>query len=350
MDLKEIRGKARALAKGYCRVCPSCNGWGCAGEIPGMGGAGTAASFKRNLRALANLEFATSLIHEVRRPELATEVMGIALSMPLMIAPIGGISFNLGGPVGEGDYQRAIGEGALAAGISCGTPDAAAEGVFEVGLAEAGKPLGGGIMPFVKPWEPELVREKLALANAAGCRTVAMDLDSVGLATLRLMKRPCLPKSLKELSEIIADAHSLGLKFALKGVMTPQDAIRAVEAGADGIVVSNHGGRVMDFMPGTADILRATAAAVKGKAAVFCDGGVRAGGDILKLLALGADCVMVGRPFAVAAVGGGAEGVRLQAEEYRQELETAMVMTATPSIHAVSPAILRQRSSGAMPM
>jgi isopentenyl diphosphate isomerase/L-lactate dehydrogenase-like FMN-dependent dehydrogenase len=311
-----------------------------------MGGAGTAASFKRNLRALANLEFNTSLIHDVKAPDTAVSVMGFALSMPLMVAPVGGLSFNLGGPMGEGDYQRAVGEGASAAGISCGTPDAAAEGVFEAGLAEAGKPLGFGIMPFVKPWEPELVTRKLALAKEAGCRAVAMDLDSVGLATLRLMMHPCLPKSEEEIREIVSFAHGLGLKFAIKGLMTPEDALRAADCGADGVIVSNHGGRVLDFMPGTADVLPEVAKALGGRVAVFCDGGVRSGGDVLKMLALGADCVMVGRPFAIAAVGGGAEGVALLAASYRQELETAMVMTGTASVRDIHSSILRRRSSG----
>jgi hypothetical protein len=236
-----------------------------------------------------------------------------------------------------------VGLGAKDAGISCGTPDAVAEGVFETGLSGAGASLGGGFMPFVKPWEPELVEDRFKLVRMAGCLTVAMDLDSVGLATLRIMKRPCLPKSPNEMRAVASMAKALGLKFAVKGLMTPEDALKAVEAGADGVIVSNHGGRVLDSMPGTADALPAVASAVKGMAAVFCDGGVRSGGDVLKLLALGADCVMVGRPFAVAAVGGGAEGVKLLADQYRQELETAMVMTGTASVASVDPSIIRSR-------
>jgi isopentenyl diphosphate isomerase/L-lactate dehydrogenase-like FMN-dependent dehydrogenase len=344
MELKAIMDAARKLAGGSCRVCPSCDGRACAGEIPGMGGAGTGASFRRNLEALSSLEFVTRLIHGVKSPALGVEAMGLGLSMPLMAAPVGGISFNLAGAVGEAEYQRAVAEGCRRAGISFGSPDAAADGVFATGLDEGAKALGGNFLPFVKPWAEEEARGRLAAARDAGCRAAAMDLDSVGLATLRVMERPCLPKSLDELARTVSFAHSLGLKFAVKGVMSPEDALAALEAGADGIVVSNHGGRVLDSMPGTADALPAVAAAVGGRATVFCDGGARAGGDVLKMLALGADCVMVGRPFAVAAVGGGAEGVAILASRYRQELENAMVMTGTASVLEVPRSIIRRRS------
>ena len=80
---------------------------------------------------------------------------------------------------------------------------------------------------------------------------------------------------------------------------------RRVQAGASAIVVSNHGGRVLDFTPGAAEVLPAIVDRVKGKAIVFVDGGVRSGSDVLKLLALGADAVLVGRPVLIAAFGGG---------------------------------------------
>jgi isopentenyl diphosphate isomerase/L-lactate dehydrogenase-like FMN-dependent dehydrogenase len=340
MNLKEVRDIARGRTAGCCRACRICDGKACAGEIPGMGGAGTGSSFRANLEALARLRFRTRLVHGASRPELATEVLGIKLAMPVMIAPVGGLSFNLGGAMEEAAYQRAIASGAGLSGISCGTPDAAAPGVFETGLAEARAAPGRGFLPFVKPWEEEEAVDRMRLAKASGCRAVAMDLDSVGLATLRLMKRPCLPKTPEELSALVSAAHSLGLKFALKGVMCPRDAGLAVEAGCDAVIVSNHGGRVLDSVPGTAEALPSIAAAVRGRAAVLCDGGVRSGGDVLKMLALGAGCVMIGRPFTVAAVGGGAEGVALLASEIRQELENAMVMTGTASVADVSADIL----------
>ena len=107
------------------------------------------------------------------------------------------------------------------------------------------------------------------------------------------------------------------------------DALAAVDAGASAIVVSNHGGRVLDFTPGSADVLEGISSAVKGKISILADGGVRSGADVLKLLALGADAVMIGRPFCVAAVGGLKQGVELYIDRIATELEQAMVLTGT---------------------
>src|SRR3712207_9119374 len=85
--------------------------------------------------------------------------------------------------------------------------------------------------------------------------------------------------------------------------MTPDEAEKAVEAGVYGIVVSNHGGRVQDFTPGTAEVLEDIAKAVNGRCKVFVDGGVRTGVDVLKMLALGADACLIGRPFVTASFG-----------------------------------------------
>jgi isopentenyl diphosphate isomerase/L-lactate dehydrogenase-like FMN-dependent dehydrogenase len=114
--------------------------------------------------------------------------------------------------------------------------------------------------------------------------------------------------------------------------MTPDDARRAVDAGAAGIVVSNHGGRVLDHTPGTAEALPAVAAAVKGQVAILVDGGVRTGGDVLKMLALGADAVMIGRPFCTAALGGLRDGVAKYLDQVRGELVQAMILTGCATV------------------
>lgn len=110
------------------------------------------------------------------------------------------------------------------------------------------------------------------------------------------------------------------MKFVLKGIMTVEDAIAAERAGCDGIVVSNHGGRALDHTPGTIEVLPAIAAQVKGRMAVLMDGGIRDGLDVLKALAFGADAVLIGRPFCLAAVGGGSEGVKLTAVIFTNQL------------------------------
>jgi hypothetical protein len=331
VDLKEIRAKARELAKGSCRVCPVCDGRICAGEVPGMGGALTGASFKANVSSLAAIKLNARLVHKVSFPKLETEILGFSLKLPLLVGPIGGIGFNLAGAMGEAEYQEAVALGAADAGIMAGTPDAVPIEPMKAGLAQAEK-LGGRVIPFIKPWEPEQIEERLDMCLAAGCRVVACDLDSIGLVTLRIMGRPAYPKDRGELAAIIGKVHAKGAKIIIKGVMTIADAVHCVEAGADGVLVSNHGGRVLDSVPGVAEVLGPIADKVGDKAVVMADGGVRTGVDILKMLLLGAKAVWVGRPYAIAAIGGGREGVALYTGALRAQLEQAMIMTGLPDV------------------
>ena len=114
------------------------------------------------------------------------------------------------------------------------------------------------------------------------------------------------------------------------------DTIELPPLGADAIVVSNHGGRVLDYTPGTADVLREIVDAVKGDIIILVDGGIRTGYDVLKMLALGAEGVLIGRDIIRAAVGGGAEGVRLQMEFLQETLSKAMLMTGCSDLSAIS--------------
>lgn len=338
--MKEIRKTARDLMTGFCRVCPVCNGKACAGEVPGMGGLGTGSAFMANVQALAKVTFNMRLVHEITEPETSTSILGLDLSMPVMAAPIGGVSFNMGGKRSEEEYINAIIEGSRQAGIIGCTGDGVPPFIHESGLAAIAAAGGHGI-PFIKPWEDAELYEKLAKARDCGVKIIGMDIDAAGLITLRKMGRPVSPKSVDTLREIIAKA---GVKFIIKGIMTPQDAALALEAGADAIVVSNHGGRVLDHTPGTAEVLPDIAGKMKGKLGIIVDGGVRTGADVLKMLALGADAVMVGRPFSIAAMGNLTEGVVTYSEALRTELMQAMVMTGTESVAKVSPAILYSKA------
>jgi len=321
---------------GFCRVCPVCNGKACAGEVPGMGGIGTGSAFMANVQALAKVTFNMRLVHEITEPDTSTSLLGLDLSMPVMAAPIGGVSFNMGGKRTEEEYISAIIDGSRQAGIIGCTGDGVPPFIHESGLAAIAAAGGHGI-PFIKPWEDAELYEKLAKAKDCGAKIIGMDIDAAGLITLRKMGRPVSPKSVDTLRKIIAKA---GVKFIIKGVMTPEDASQALEAGADAIVVSNHGGRVLDHTPGTAEVLPGIAGQMKGKLGIIVDGGVRTGADVLKMLALGADAVMVGRPFGIAAMGNLTEGVVAYSATLRTELMQAMVMTGTESLAQISPTIL----------
>lgn len=336
--MKEIRKTARDLMTGFCRVCPVCNGKACAGEVPGMGGLGTGSAFMANVQALAKYTFNMRLVHDITEPDTSTTLLGLRLSMPVLAAPIGGISFNMGGKRTEEEYITAIIDGCKQAGIIGCTGDGVPPFIHEAGFAAISAAGGHGI-PFIKPWEDAELYEKLSKAENCGAPILGMDIDAAGLITLRKMGRPVSPKSLDTLREIIS---KIGAKFIVKGVMTPEDATLALEAGADAIVVSNHGGRVLDHTPGTAEVLPDIAAEMKGKLGIIVDGGVRTGADVLKMLALGADAVMIGRPFSIAAMGGLTEGVTTFIAALRTELMQAMVMTGTKSIEKISPSILYQ--------
>ena len=113
----------------------------------------------------------------------------------------------------------------------------------------------------------------------------------------------------------------------LKGVLEAEDALSAAKIGADGIIVSNHGGRQLDGARSSAAALPEIAAAVGGKVRVLADGGVRSGLDVVKLLALGADAVLLGRAWAYALAARGEAGVRSMLEIVKEELEVAMALT-----------------------
>lgn len=337
--MKEINEKARELMKGFCRVCKVCDGRACAGEVPGMGGLGTASSFKSNVEALEAFRLNMRLLHDAVEPDTSTSVLGFDMSMPVMAAPIGGVSFNMGGGVSEEDYIDAVVGGSRAAGLVGCVGDGVPPFIHEAGYAAITKNDGYGI-PFIKPWEGGELDEKLEKARATGCSVFGMDVDAAGLITLRQMGRPVSPKSPDELVKIVEKVHSWGAKFVLKGIMTPDEAELAVKVGADAIVVSNHGGRVLDHTPGTAEVLHEVAEPVKGKIDVIVDGGIRTGVDVLKMLALGADCVMIGRPVSVAAVGGLQEGVEKYFENIKGQLAGAMVLTGCKDIESIDLKVL----------
>jgi isopentenyl diphosphate isomerase/L-lactate dehydrogenase-like FMN-dependent dehydrogenase len=122
--------------------------------------------------------------------------------------------------------------------------------------------------------------------------------------------------------------------------MTVDEAEACCAAGVDAIVVSNHGGRALDHTPGTAEVLPEITKAVKGSITLLVDGGIRSGADVLKMLALGADAVLIGRPITIAAIGGGVDGIKVLYDKLTNELRAAMILTGTKSVTDVSEDIL----------
>jgi 4-hydroxymandelate oxidase len=130
------------------------------------------------------------------------------------------------------------------------------------------------------------------------------------------------------------------LPVLLKGVLAAEDAAKALEAGVDGLIVSNHGGRTLDTVPSTLEALPRVTDQVAGRVPVLMDGGIRRGTDILKAIALGADAVMIGRPVLHGLAAAGATGVAHVLKILRGELEVAMLLSGRPTLAAIDRSVL----------
>ena len=132
-------------------------------------------------------------------------------------------------------------------------------------------------------------------------------------------------------------------KLIVKGILNSEDALEAVQVGADGIVISNHGGRQLDCVDATIDILPEIKAAVGDAIAVLLDGGIRSGQDIFKAYALGADFTLVGRPWVYALAAGGKQSITELLTTFKSEIEISMALTGITQSHEINPSILRSR-------
>lgn len=130
------------------------------------------------------------------------------------------------------------------------------------------------------------------------------------------------------------------LPLVLKGVMNPDDAARAIDQGAAAVIVSNHGGRNLDTLPATIDVLPEVAARVAGRVPVLVDGGIRRGTDVLKAIALGATATLIGRAYVYGLAVGGATGVARVVTILRRELESAMALTGRTSLKEIDPSVI----------
>jgi isopentenyl diphosphate isomerase/L-lactate dehydrogenase-like FMN-dependent dehydrogenase len=338
----EVYQRAREALYPICRVCPQCDGVACAGEFPGMGGLWSGASFQNNFNDLRQVRLKLRPLNAVsaqdRKPDTSTVIFGQKLSLPAMAAPIGGTVNNFRGILPDFEYFDRIIGGSVDAGTVGAIGDGQMDPMDEVARRyQVVKHYGGRAIAGIKPRPQASLLKVVALAEAAGACMIAIDIDSAGRYQGNPRELAVEPKSVAQLREIV---RATRIPVVVKGIMTPEDALAAGEAGAAGICVSNHGGRVLDHTPGTASALPAIAGAVKGRLVILVDGCVHYGDDVLKYLALGADAVLVGRHLARAAFGGGRQGVDLFLRTMRQELEAAMVVTAMPDVRSIDRRIL----------
>ena len=328
LTYQEAIKNAKGSIGPHCKICPECNGLACRGAIPGPGGKGTGAGFIRNYQELRRIRLRMDTIYQPRGVSTRTTLFGKEFALPVFAAPIGALALHYSDAYDDVSYSEAVLEGCAKAGSAAFTCDGVKDAVFDGTIRAIGK-IGGLGVPTVKPWSLTEALTKAKKAEESGAFAFAMDIDAAGLTMLAVQGKPVAPMSVEQLKEITA---SVRIPFILKGIMTVEGALKAAAAGAAGIVVSNHGGRVLDETPATIEVLPEIAEAVKGKLTVLIDGGFRTGLDVFKALALGADGVLIGRPFAYWVYGGGAEGARLYLEKVKAELADAMLMTGAATL------------------
>ncbi|HRF90956.1 MAG TPA: alpha-hydroxy-acid oxidizing protein, partial [Desulfobacter postgatei] len=192
-------------------------------------------------------------------------------------------------------------------------------------------------VPIFKPRAQDVLKRLIRMAEELGCPAVGVDLDGCGSTIMARHNQPVFRKSVKDIKELV---QASSLPFIAKGIMTVEDAVSCADAGVRVVSVSNHGGRVLDATPGTAEVLPDIARQLKGQVIITADGGVRTGYDVLKMLALGADFVLLGRDIIRAAVGAGSLGVRIHMEHIQKILKKAMFMTGVSTVSDIDSSIL----------
>ena len=322
MNYNQVIEAARSQVGPYCKACPVCNGRACANTVPGPGCKYPGNTAARNYDKWQEIFVNMDTLCPNAAPDIALELFGHSFSAPIFCAPLGAVDMHYGPKYNDLSYNRVLVKQAADYGVIAFTGDGADERVMKDAV-KAGSENGGMSIATVKPWNKEAVFEKLDMVKAAGLFAVAMDVDAAGLPFLKALNPNAGSKSVEEMKEIIDYAQK---PFIIKGVMTVKGAEKAIEAGAAGIVVSNHGGRVQGGVPATAEVLPEIAEAVSGRIKVFVDGGIRSGVDVFRALALGADAVLIGRPVLTAIYGSEEEGFKVYMDKICSELKATMEM------------------------
>ena len=322
-------------------------------------GSGDNHTLRRNLEAWASLPLAPRMLVDVSTVDTRLGLLGHDLAAPLLIAPTA--SHGLFHPGAEAETAR----GAAAAHTLLVASTNSTLPVEDIAAAAAGP---WWFQLYVQ-WDRAFTTDLVGRAERAGATALVLTIDlpvqAPGTASRRMGLRPEAGAVYGNLAGLdpaegttrsnpqfdpaltwadIGWLRSLtDLPVLVKGVLRPDDASRAVDEGVAGVIVSNHGGRALDTVPATVDVLPSIVAAVAGQVPVLVDGGIRRGTDIAKALALGATAALVGRPVIWGLAVGGADGVRGVIETLRGELEAAMAMLGAPTLADLTPDLLWRR-------
>ena len=335
MSYADLAAAARGNIGPFCKACPVCDGRACAGVMPGPGDKGVGRVARRNWEAWQRVKVNMRTLHEPWAADTRAEMFGELYSLPVMIGPVGDVQRHYGDRLDTVTYNRSVLRAAAGEGTLAFTGDGLDASIMSDACSVIGELSGNGI-PTIKPWDDKTLDAKLDEALAVHPVAVAMDIDAAGLPFLRGQQPPAGAKSVEQLAHVAERCHGEGVDFVLKGIMNKIDALMADEAGADAIVVSNHGGRVLDGTPATAEVLLEISEDAGDFLQIFVDGGIRSGLDVFRALALGADACLVCRPFVVAAFGGGEQGVRDYLAQLRSELADVMEMCGAATLNDIS--------------
>ena len=325
------------------------------------GGAADGLTHAANLSAWGQIALEGRLLADLRSASTALSLLGLDLAHPLLLAPLA--YHHLAHPGGEAETAlgAAAGEAVFTFSTLASTPladfGAAAQGPWwfqlywqhrredSLALIRAAEAAGAGaiLLTADAPVKLRNTEARIGFHLPEGVGAV----NTAGFVQAPVQARPGRsPAFLGALEttprwEDIAWLREVTkLPLILKGVSSPGDALRALDAGFDAIVVSNHGGRALDTLPATARLLPRIASALQGRLPILADGGIRRGSDVVKALALGATAVMIGRPQFHALSVGGARGVAHMLTILRAELEVAMAQTGCARLEEISPDLI----------
>lgn len=331
------------------------------------GGAEDEVSLARNREAWTRILLRPRILVDVTNVDTTTSVLGDTLSLPLVLAPVA--YQRLSHPDGEVATSRA----ATAAGTAMILSTVSTCTIEEVAAAADGPKW---FQLYVHP-DREITKSLVQRARDAGFKALCLTVDVpyLGRRERDFYNRLVFPEDVLPVnflsptqpalavgaydseSALVAQAATLmdpsvtwknvewlrevsGMPVLVKGVLTAEDAVLAVEHGCAGIVVSNHGARQLDGVPAPIEVLPEIAEAVGGRIPLLVDGGVRRGTDIVKALALGASAVLIGRPYIWALAAQGEDGVRRVIAMLQEEFRLAMALCGVTSVAGITPALV----------
>lgn len=337
MTYQEILDNARKTILN-CRACPECNGLACGNTLPGPGSKAPGNGAHDNWAAWKTIRLNFDTFVEDGPTDTGCTLFDRAFSLPLMSGPIGSMT-----QYSKEDVTVAFNDGVMEGTAATGTIDCFGDGLAAnvlPGALESIQRHHAAAIPVLNPLPNVRIMKNMDLFEESDALAMCVVVDSAGLSHWKHTDFAPGTKTVADLKELKAHTKK---PFIVKGIMTAKGALQAVEAGADGIIVSNHGGRALADVPGTAEVLPEIVEAIKGETTIIVDGGIRHGVDMVKALALGADAVLICRPFAVAWFGGGAEGVKSYIEILKREFSEAMYMVGARKVSDLVPEMLRFR-------